>query len=105
MKVVFHVDEMEKWQVATGNISNLLKLQPDAEIVLVANGSGIQSYELKQARAFIAAHPTVAFHACQNAMNSHNLTAEDLPAGVQIVPAGVLDLIELQEQGFAYIKP
>ncbi|KRM72230.1 DsrE family protein [Lacticaseibacillus brantae] len=105
MKVVFHVDEMEKWQVATGNINNLLKLQPDAEIVLVANGTGIQSYELKQARAFIAAHPNVSFHACQNAMNSHNLTTADLPAGVEVVPAGVLDLIELQGQGFAYIKP
>ncbi|TVT11992.1 sulfur reduction protein DsrE, partial [Enterococcus durans] len=27
------------------------------------------------------------------------------PEQVVIVPAGILDLIELQEKGFAYIKP
>ncbi|MDN6915080.1 sulfur reduction protein DsrE, partial [Klebsiella pneumoniae] len=28
-----------------------------------------------------------------------------LPEQVIVVPAGVLDLVELQSQGYAYIKP
>ncbi|PAB00027.1 DsrE family protein [Enterococcus canintestini] len=105
MKVVFHVDEMEKWQEATNNIRNLLHLEINAEIVLLVNGSGIQSYQLKQAQKFISENPNVSFHACQNALKAFHMTEADLPATVKIVPAGVLDLINLQQAGYAYIKP
>lgn len=105
MKVVFHVDEINKWQEATNNIYNLLKLRSDAKIVLLVNGSGIQSYQLKRAQTFIAENPNVSFHACQNAMNAFHMLQDELPLGVEVITAGVLDLIELQEQGYAYIKP
>ena len=105
MKVVFHVDELEKWSEAAKNIKNLLKLKPDAEIILVVNGSGIQSYQLKAAHEFISSYPMVSFHACQNALKAFHLEKSDLPQGVEVVPAGVIDLIELQEKGYAYIKP
>ncbi|MGX7198685.1 DsrE family protein [Enterococcus nangangensis] len=105
MKVVFHVDEVEKFAEASKNIRNLFDSQPDIEIILVVNGSGIQSYELQSARNFIAQYPGVSFHACNNAMKAFHLAKKDLPQGVEVVPAGVLDLIQLQEQGCAYIKP
>lgn len=105
MKVVFHVDELGKWSEATKNIKNLLDLKPDAEIVLLVNGSGIQSYELKAARYFISQYPDVSFHACQNAMKAFHLEKDDLPQEVEVVPAGVADLIQLQGNGFAYIRP
>jgi intracellular sulfur oxidation DsrE/DsrF family protein len=38
-------------------------------------------------------------------MNSHGVKAEQLPAGVVVVPAGVADLIALQDAGYRYIKP
>ncbi|MBU5583354.1 DsrE family protein, partial [Enterococcus sp. S181_ASV_20] len=47
----------------------------------------------------------VTFHACNNAMRANQITKEQLPENVVVVPAGVLDLIELQAQGYAYIKP
>lgn len=105
MKVVFHVDELSKWAVATANIKNLLDLKPDTKIVLLINGIGIQGLELKANQYFISQYPGVSFHACQNAMKKHHMEKEDLPAGVKVVSAGVADLIELQEKGYAYIKP
>ncbi|BCA85212.1 sulfur reduction protein DsrE [Enterococcus saigonensis] len=104
MKVVFHVDEVEKWQEATRNIQNLLNLVQDAEIVLVANGSGVQSYQLEHAQKFISKYPNVSFHACKNALKAF-LMENAVPEGVTVVSAGVLDLIQLQEAGFTYIKP
>ena len=38
-------------------------------------------------------------------MNAFHMLQDELPLGVEVVTAGVLDLIELQEQGYAYIKP
>ncbi|MCU7356637.1 DsrE family protein [Enterococcus dispar] len=105
MKVVFHVDEMGKWQEATNNIRNLLHLEEKAEVVLLVNGSGIQSYQLKYAQKFIRENPNISFHACHNALKAFQMDEADLPASVKIVPAGVLDLIALQAAGYVYIKP
>ena len=46
-----------------------------------------------------------SIHACNNAMRANQITKDQLPENVVVVPAGVLDLIELQAQGYAYIKP
>ena len=47
----------------------------------------------------------VQFSACNNALNGLGIAKEQLPEYVQIVPSGVLHLIEKQHQGYAYIKP
>ena len=47
----------------------------------------------------------VVFHACANAMRANHVSESSLPEQVIVVPAGVLDLVELQSQGYAYIKP
>ncbi|OSP61784.1 hypothetical protein EFM1CSP_19390 [Enterococcus faecium] len=47
----------------------------------------------------------VVFHACANAMRANHISESSLPEQVIVVPAGVLDLVELQSQGYAYIKP
>ena len=47
----------------------------------------------------------VSFKVCQNSLNMFGLTAEELVAGCEIVPAGIVALIELQHNGYAYIKP
>jgi intracellular sulfur oxidation DsrE/DsrF family protein len=50
----------------------------------------------------------VAFAACnntKNAMEKREGKPVPLMAEATIVPAGVVRLIELQEQGYAYVKP
>lgn len=104
MKVVFHVDEVNKWSEAGSNIRNLLAATHEVTIVLLVNGKAITGY-LDPANTALLQIEQVAFHACRNAMNAHGMTPENLPANVEIVPAGVLDLIKLQDLGYAYIKP
>lgn len=103
MKVVFHVDEIKKWPEATANIYNLLKAAADIEVVLLVNGGAIKGY-LEPDQPLLK-NDQVIFHACHNAMRAHKIEPEDLPANVVVVPAGVLDLVELQHVGYGYIKP
>ncbi|GEP71872.1 sulfur reduction protein DsrE [Lentilactobacillus rapi] len=110
-KVVFHVDEMDKWQHTLGNIRNLLTFGDQVgetyKIVVLVNGDAILGYLVGSLQDSIAqlTAKSVEFHACQNAMNSHTIKKDQLPAGVQVVPAGVADLVKLQEAGYSYIKP
>ncbi|MGM0158401.1 hypothetical protein IGI47_002733 [Enterococcus sp. AZ191] len=99
MKVVFHIDEITKWLETKQNVKNLLKAAPKTEIIVTVNGHGITGYLDDQNADFLAL-TDVTFHACANGISEKNL-----PEQVIVVPAGVLDLIELQEKGFAYIKP
>jgi len=47
----------------------------------------------------------VRFQVCANALQRFEVRREDLMAECQVIPAGIVGLIDLQNQGFAYIKP
>lgn len=104
-KVVVHVDEAAKVVMAQGNVQNLLAALPASEVIMVVNGPAITTLTTGDWTAFMSANPQVEVDACHNAMNSHHLAPADLPAGVQVVPAGVVRIVELQALGFAYLKP
>ncbi|NOX75305.1 MAG: hypothetical protein GXP17_01500 [Gammaproteobacteria bacterium] len=46
----------------------------------------------------------IEFHACGNTMKSLKLDAKDMLPFAKIVEVGASDLMELQEQGYAYIS-
>ena len=46
----------------------------------------------------------VHFHACGNTMKSLGWTEEDIRDFAKVVPIGVDDLMQLQEQGFSYVS-
>ena len=109
MSVVFHVNETEKWSMALGNVHNLLKVSSKevGQIEIVANGEAVTGY--LKANLGIKFHELteqgVQLSACQNALKAHDIKNEELPPFITIVPAGVLRLIECQNNGYAYIKP
>ncbi|WP_040535330.1 DsrE family protein [Schleiferilactobacillus shenzhenensis] len=110
-KVVFHVDELEKWDHALSNVQNLLAYGKSSgtsyTIVVLINGDAIMGYLVARLRDQVDTLQSagVAFHACHNSMQSHGLADSQLPAGVTVVPAGVADLAALQDDGYRYIKP
>lgn len=104
MKVVFHIDELDKWVETSHNVANLLKDAPETDIVVSVNGIAITGYLDEKHLDFIQLEG-VAFHACNNAMKANHINPDSLPENVEVVPAGVLDLIKLQHAGYAYIKP
>lgn len=89
------------------------KYGDDIEIVVGVFGPGIHliarrpkraiPQELQQ-RAGSLAQYGVAFHACGNTMKSLGWIEKDLLSFARVVPIGVDDIMQLQEQGFAYMS-
>jgi len=110
-RVLFAVtsgDEAD-WNLTLGNTSNLIAgLKPDPyEIEIVSFGPGISMLKADSTVAKdIAALQAegVKFTACQNAMRNRHLELKDLVPGAIPVPAGIVELVTKQEQGWIYIK-
>lgn len=89
------------------------KYGDDIWIVVTAFGPGLHILGKKPGRDIptevlervesLAAYG-VHFHACGNTMKSLGWTEADLKDFAQVVPIGVDDLMQLQENGFAYVS-
>lgn len=113
-KVIFHHnlnDEMA-FNQGLNNIMNLLKSTPEEkhEIVMLFNGPAVSLMAwddclpfLERIKEFHARG--VRFLVCENALDKFEVNREDLIEECVLTPAGITALIDLQYQGFAYIKP
>ncbi len=75
---------------------------------LVANGPAVQLFTktcLYADDIADLASKGVTFAMCTNAMKKFEVSSDDLLPACEIVPAGVVELVRLQREGFAYIKP
>jgi len=78
-------------------------------VVLLANGPAVQLFVKEETELTQKAQDLtklgLSIHLCQNALNKFSITKENLHDDYLIVPAGILDLVELQNKNFSYIKP
>lgn len=110
-KVIFHVNELSKWETTLANVSNLLvDLANEAvEVIVLANGEAVRYYETESTEADVEklaalSQKGVHFTACNNALKAQKLNKEVLLPYVNIVPAGITELVRKQQMGYAYIK-
>lgn len=111
-KVVFQVSDNDpaKWGLALNNIRNIqLDLGEDAvEVELVAYGPGISMLKgdsTMSKRISAALKTGVKVVACENTMKGQKLVYADMLPDIGYVPAGVVELMQKQLQGWAYIRP
>lgn len=112
-QVVFHLDEpIEiKARGVLTNIDNLLNDMGDdaVQVELLANGAGVQVYlrnpGIFQEQIDRLKGRGVRFVACNNSLRALDIQLKDLMDSVEIVPAGVTELVMKQSEGWAYIKP
>jgi len=114
-KLVIQVstDDPRTQKIAMNNAVNLQKLygidNVDIEIVAYGPGLGMLTKKSKYAdRVKSLAVQDIKFSACMNTMNKVKAKKGHLPKlteGVGTVTAGVARIIELQEQGYSYIRP
>ncbi|WP_027357002.1 DsrE family protein [Desulfofundulus thermocisternus] len=125
LKVLFHVNESDKWQRALVNITNFLNDvgQGNADIEVVANGEAVSVFKsgclltggsgqccgtasgslMDQMKKL--SEMGVSFVACRNALKAQSIDEESLPNLVTVVPAGITEIARKQTEGYAYIKP
>jgi len=113
-KVVFHIDwdNEEHLIMALNNMENLLEEVPaeEAVIYLVANGVAVKLFQLERATQYTSrieklSDIGVRFLVCNNSLRNLGIERDELMESCKIVPAGILELIRLQAEKCAYIKP
>ena len=111
-RVVMQVSDADpgKWNLALNNARNL---QADlgagnVAIEIVAYGPGIgmlKSDSVVATRIGEALGQGVKLEACENTMRGQKLTKADMIDGIDYVPAGVVEIMQRQQQGWAYLRP
>jgi uncharacterized protein len=99
-----------KWNLALNNAKNLQQAYgaDKIDIEIVTYGPGINMLKLDSAvanRIDEAKQAGVAIVACQNTMKNMKLTEADMLPNTSYVPAGVVEIIKKQRDGYAYIRP
>ena len=114
-KVVIQVSTKDPLtqKIALNNAVNLQKLygMDNVVIEIVAYGPGLSlltAKNIQSKRVSSLAQSDIKFSACLNTMNKFKKKNGHFPKlseGVEKVQAGVVRIIELQEQGYIYIRP
>jgi uncharacterized protein len=116
-RIVYQLDDagVDKAKFVLGNLQNHINgVGHDhlEAVELVVFGPALKTFVTKQMdpgiRQALERLQTqgLVFGACGNTMKNFNVTLEELPEGAKPLPqGGVVRLMELQEQGYTYIRP
>ena len=111
-RVVMQVSDNDpaKWNLALNNARNL---QADlgaanVQIEIVAYGPGIGMLKADSVvgnRIGEALGNGVKVAACENTMRGQKLQKPDMLGGIDYVGAGVVEIMQKQQQGWSYLRP
>lgn len=114
-KVIFHVDDTKNARWALMLANTYLEDSPDARIVFVTYGPGIdfllKETKDKKGNSYASALKNlagkgVAFRLCEKTLEVREISRDQVSDGVEIVPDGIKEIVRLQSsEGFAYLKP
>jgi intracellular sulfur oxidation DsrE/DsrF family protein len=120
-RLVLQVDENDAslMNLVLNNAVNVSKYYQDkgeeVEVQIVAYGPGLHmlrsdtSPVAARVKSFIDGVPGVSFDACANTMKAMQKkeAKKSIPLidGVKVVPSGVVTILELEEQGWSYVRP
>jgi len=113
-KVVYHINDSSVARVAMRNVGNHLNASPNAKIVVVTHGNGIDFLLNAAGDNNGTFAPQVAglnargveFRVCRNTLQGRNLDDKAVILEAQVVPSGVAEIGRLQaREGYVYLKP
>jgi len=113
-KFVFPITKWDRNEInhILGSANNVIKFYgvDNTEVVIVAYSQGIKAL-LKNGNLTIKKRIKslmtydVEFIACGNTMKTLKIDKKELIDGVEVVTAGIVELIERQLRGYIYIRP
>jgi uncharacterized protein len=111
-RVVVQVSEADpaRWNLALNNVKNLQDelgaANVSVEIVAYGPGIGMLKFDAPtNSRISEAIKNGVAVQACENTMRNQKLAKADMHPNVTYVPAGVVQIVKRQQEGWAYLRP
>lgn len=115
-KIFYHFNEADpkKASAVLTNIQNHIDVvgwKNIEDLVLVAHGPGLTPFLRKTMDPEVKGKLDrlltggLSFAACEITMQRRSIKVEELAEGVGTTPSGVVRVMELQEKGYAYIRP
>ncbi|RJR46819.1 MAG: hypothetical protein C4576_10440 [Desulfobacteraceae bacterium] len=114
LKTVIHVDQEEssRFETALGNIKNFLEEIPpeDSDLRVVVHSSAVKLLRKgespdREKKMSELSRKGVKFLVCRNSLSRMKIDHAALVEIAEIVPSGIVELVRLQHEGFAYVKP
>ena len=111
-RLVFHVSENspQQWQLTLNNAfafqKNVGKENARLEIVAIGPGLNMLKAESKvRDRITQALDQNIDVVACGETMKNTHVIEADLIGGVRVVPGGLIEIVEREQAGWAYVRP
>lgn len=111
-KIVFQVSDNDrgKWGLALNNVQNvqadLGAASVDMEIVVYGPGIGmLKDDSIVASRVAEVMKSGVKVVACETTLKAQKISKSEMMPDIGYVPAGVVELMRKQQQGYAYIRP
>ena len=104
-------DDPKKWNLALNNARNAqqdLGGPKNVDIEIVAYGPGINMLKMDAVtanRVSDAIKTGISIVACENTMGAQKIDKSEMNPSISYVPAGVIQLMRRQQQGWAYVRP
>jgi len=111
-KVVFDLTSKDTndHKMAIRWVKEVLAAEPTAQVEVVFFGQSLdmitknKSVVADAITDITSKNKNASFKVCRVAMKAHNISMDELVAGVQTVPDGIYEIISKQRDGWGYIK-
>lgn len=111
-KIIFHIDELNKWNLLLKDVSILLDALGTEKfyVEVLATSEAVTFYDsnriLDSDINFMKNlnNKGVKFVACNDSLMTYHIKTDDIIHFVDIVPVGSLELINKQSDGYIYLK-
>lgn len=111
-KIIFHIDELDKWDLLLKNVSILVDALSDKKfhIEVLATSEAFKFYDVNENSYtninFMKAlnNKGVKFVVGKNHLITNNINTNNLINFVDTVPIGSLELLNKQSDGYIYLK-
>ncbi len=112
LKLLIHVAQQERWDVAARNAVNFLKTRredEDLKLCIVANADSVTRC-IKCDRPLFDQLKQIILDGgeiflCENSLEAFQIPKSRLPEFFKTVPAAIRALAELQAEGWLYVRP
>ena len=112
LKLLIHVAQKERWDIAVKNAINFLKTAREDEtlkVVLIANGDSVTRCTKCDRQLFDGLKQLVLdggkIFLCENSLRNFDIPKSRLPEVFDTVPAAIRALVDYQRDGWIYVRP
>ncbi|MGI5949317.1 hypothetical protein [Peptoniphilus sp.] len=106
MKIIFHVVDINKWDDVLSNVRGLISQIPDCKIEIIVMSKAAALFNSYTGADFtgIIGNPNVNITIGEKALEDNRLKREMLPHEIKVEPLVITKIVELQNEGYGYIR-